>query len=102
MPRRYFPPTLRSTSADGVAYPSGPHHFFNSSGSVQARKTLFRGALKIRRRLSVISVPGVELAIAFLSLWVNLSNVWPGRQIAFPRSVGSVQSIPRQPSWVLE
>src|SRR5438046_1513703 len=40
---KYLPPTLASILLEGQVKPFGPHHFLNSSGSVNASHTLLTG-----------------------------------------------------------
>ncbi|MNY34721.1 hypothetical protein D3C86_1690860 [compost metagenome] len=57
---RKTPPTLSSISQIGVVMPCGPHHWARSSGSVQARNTLVRGA-SIKRLMDSSYSAGLAL-----------------------------------------
>src|SRR4029077_16663124 len=89
-----FPPTCNSSKGTNVEYSSeGENHRASSTGSVQARKTLSRGAWKVRLTLSVVSGDRCSLAIADPP-----SAIEPGndreRQTAIPRIAGIGKSMP--------
>src|ERR1017187_583882 len=62
--RQYFPPTCNSSTGTSVEYSSeGANQRPSSSGSVQARNTLSRGAWKVLLTFSVVSGDNCSLAI---------------------------------------
>src|SRR5512136_1716264 len=66
MTKRHAPPGLTSIRCVRVVKPSGPHQFASRTGSVNARHTSSRGALKTR--LSTISRSEVLTVLAVVAM----------------------------------
>src|SRR3990172_6038875 len=97
---RYRPPTRRSTSAIRVAWSSpGANHFLSAAGSVQARKTFSRAALRVRVRRKVVSCFALALGITVPpSFFAIPPGIPQGRPGAVPRIAGSGRSTLRRSS----